>query len=698
MTKQEFRLPLGDSEFVFELGQLAQQCNASAVVSVGDTVVLATCTLSRDSNDNLDYLPLMVNYQEKFYAAGMIGGNRYQRREGRPSDQQVLTGRVIDRGLRPMINKYFRHDVQVMPTVTSYDLINSPDIVAANAASFVTAISECPMYSPLGTVRVGRINGEFVLNPSMEDRKKSDLDLIVTSSTDKVVMIEAGADQVPDDVMYEAIMFGKLWGQKIAQFILEIQQKIAKPKFAVVEPNYDAALKTQLESLYKEKIEETMFADIGKLQRFATIAAITKEAKEKIATESTDNEEMVKQVPGIIDGIVKTAVRHHILHSGKRIKNRAPEEIRELTCEVDLFKRLHGSALFQRGETQGMTVTTLGGPGDKMLLDGLDGESEKTYFHHYNFPPFSVGETSYRLFPGNREIGHGNLAEKALIPVLPTQEEFAYTIRTVTEILQSNGSSSMAATCGSTLSLMAAGVPIKAPVSGIAMGMMSDEESGKFIILSDLQDEEDFGGDMDFKITGTKDGVTAIQVDIKLKGLTDEMIQKTMQQAKEGRMKIMDAMLQAIPSPRTQLNEYAPRLLQLQIDPAQIRSVIGKGGEVINGIIDKTGVAIDISDAGMVVITGRDAAMAERAMEMVAKIVEKPEVGKIYDGKVIKIMDFGAFVEIIPGTEGLVHISMLKKERVNNVSDVLKEGDMVRVKLLEIDNQGRLRLSMKDAE
>lgn len=696
MQKQDFRLQLGDTELIFEVGQYAQQCNASCVVSYGDTSVLATCTISRQADD-IDYLPLMVNYTEKFYAAGMIGGNRYQRREGRPLEQQILTGRVIDRGLRPMVNKYVRNTVQVIPTVISYDLINSPDVVAANGASFATAISECPMHSPLGTVRVGLIEGEFVLNPSMEARKKSELDLIVTSSIESVVMIEAGANQVPEEKMYEAIMFGKKWGQKIATFIKEVQAKIGKEKMVVEEPEIDADLKKKLTSEYESKIEEIMFADITKLERFAKIADITKEAEEKVLAE-TENEELQKQVHPIIDKIVKHAVRHHIVSSGKRIRNRTPEQIRNLTCEVDLFSRMHGSALFQRGETQGVTITTLGGPGDKMSTESLDGDGEKFFFHHYNFPPYSVGETSFRLGTGNREIGHGNLAEKALVPVIPSNDEFPYIIRAVTEILQSNGSSSMAAVCGTTLSLMAAGVPLKSPVSGVAMGMMTEEETGKYVILTDLQDEEDFGGDMDFKVAGTKDGITAIQVDIKLKGLSDDVIKETLDHAKDGRLRILEKMLEAIPEPRAELSEFAPRLIQIKIDPEQIRAVIGKGGEVINGIIEKTGVEIDISDDGNIVITTKDAAMGERAKEIIEKITEKPEVGKIYDAKVVKIMDFGAFCEILPGVEGLVHISMLKKERVNNVTDVVNEGDQVKVKLLEIDSQGRLRLSMKDAE
>lgn len=692
--QKQYRLQLGDKELVFSMGLLAQQCNASATLQCGESMAFCTTTLSRDPED-IDYLPLMVNYQEKFYASGDIRGVRFQRREGRPSEKEVLTGRVIDRGLRPMLNKHMRNKIQVMPTIMAYDGQNRVDVLAANAASFTTAMSECPMYYPIGTVRVGMIDGNFVLNPTTDEMEKSDLDLIVTSSTQNVVMIEAGGNQIPDDKMYEAIMFGKQYGQQIAQFIEKVSKEDGKAKLTVEEPQLDAELVSKLESKYASTIEETMFADISKLDRFAKIGDITKEAKEMIEAE---NEDLVGQVSAVIDKIVKNTVRTQIVQNERRIKGRSLDQIRDLFCTTDIIPRAHGSAVFQRGETQGLTVTTLGGPSDVLYTDGLDGEGSKRYFHHYNFPPFSVGEVSHRLATGNREIGHGNLAEKALIPVLPSYEEFPYTIRTVTEILSSNGSSSMASACGSTLSLMAAGVPIKEPVAGIAMGMMSDESQGIYKILTDLQDEEDFGGDMDFKVTGTKHGITAIQVDIKLKGIPDAIIKQVIDKAKIGRMTIMEVMLAAIPSVRGELSSFAPRLISHRIDPDQIREVIGKGGETINKIIDETGVEINIEDDGLVTITAKDGEAGAKALQIIKNITAKPEVGKIYEGKVVRIEEFGAFVQILPGKDGLVHISMLDDKRVEKTTDVVNMGDMVKVKLIEIDRQGRLRLSMKDAK
>jgi polyribonucleotide nucleotidyltransferase len=697
MDQKTFTLNLGDQSIIVETGKLAQQCNGSCVVRMGETILLATCTLSKDQREGIDFLPLMVNYQEKYYASGSIRGARYVRREARPPIDKIIMGRLIDRGIRPMLPKDLRRDIQLILTILSYDGQNAHDIVAANAASLAVAISDCPFAGPLGTVRVGMIGGEFVLNPNDEIRGKSDLDLVVTSSKENVVMLEVQANEIPEEKLLEAIDFGKKWGQKIVEFLTQIQQEIGKSKFVVAPIEYEQEVVQFVKDNFQDAISEAIYGINVKLERYARFSEIKKEAVVRV-NEHFGNEEKGKQVSEIVDKLITEAVRKNILENERRIANRGLDEIRPVLCEIDLFKRLHGSALFQRGETQALTVTTLGAPGDKLIIDGMEGESKKSYFHHYNFPPFSVGEVSNRLGTGNRELGHGNLAEKALIPVLPNGEEFPYTIRTVTEILQSNGSSSMASTCGSTLSLMAAGVPIKAPVSGIAMGLMTDLETGVYKILTDLQDEEDFGGDMDFKVTGTSVGVTALQMDIKIKGLSDNILRETLTKAKVARLVILEKMLQVIPETRKELSMFAPRLYTLKIAVEQIKDVIGKGGETINKIIEQTGVTIDIEQDGRIVITSADSEMANKAVAWINKITERPEVGKIYEGPVTKLFDFGALVEIIPGIEGMVHISMMSEGRVSSVADFVKLGQRVKVKVMSIDPDGKMRLSMKDVK
>ncbi len=695
MSEKTYSLMIGDSVLSIDVGKLAQQCNGSCILTYGDTQVLATCAISREPREGINFLPLMVNYQEKYYASGIIGGNRFTHREARPPIEKIIMGRLIDRGIRPMLPKDLRRDIQVMLTVLSYDNLVSHDILSANAASLAVSISDCPFDGPLGTVRVGMVGGELVLNPNEEVRKKSDLDLVVTSNIDNVVMIELQGNEIPEDQLLKAIEFGKKWGQKIARFFMGISKEIGKPKFEVPKIEMDKELEKNLYDVYHNEIYDAIYNISGKIERYTKIKDIIKRAEDDIQKQ---DEEKVSEVALIIDKIVKEEVRKNILEKNIRIAKRGIDEIRSLRCELDMFKRTHGSAMFQRGETQGVTVTTLGGPGDVLIVDGMEGEYKKRYFHHYNFPPYSVGEVSNRLGVGNREIGHGNLAEKAIEPVLPSKEEFPYIIRTVTEIMQSNGSSSMAATCGSTLSLMAAGVPIKAPVAGIALGLMSDPEKKIYKILTDLQDEEDFGGDMDFKVTGTKKGVTALQMDIKIKGLPDNIFKEALEKARIGRMKILEVMLNVISEPRKELSQFAPRLYSIKIDVDQIKIVIGKGGETINKIIDETGVTIDIADDGEVVIASKDSEKAKIAVEWIKKITEKPEVGKIYDGKVKKILDFGALVEILPNIEGMVHISMMTNRRLNKVTDFINIGDPVKVKLLSMDNNGKYRLSMKDVK
>ena len=702
---KEYTLELGSQKMILRTGQLATQANASVICQMGDTVGLGNCTISAKARDGVDFLPLQVVYQEKFYAGGKIAGSRFRKREGRPGDDYVLLARVIDRGLRPMIAKHIRNDIQVFATVMSYDFDNEHDVVCANAANLAVALSDCPSDGPLGTVRVGLIGGELVLNSSMEARKKADLDMFVTASQDRVVMIEAGANQVSEDDILRAIEFGKKWAQKIAKFFAEIQKEVGKPKMELPAPYVmpDADYK-MLKDWALPIINKAIKDPLPKLVRRKIFNDLMDQAKVKLEEKhgkAGENEELLalyKNAKDGMDKIIKGEVRRLILEEGIRMSSRKIDQIRPIECIVDILpKRVHGSGLFQRGETQGLTTCTLGSPGVRQLIEGMEGERELRYMHHYNFPPFSVGETSNRLFVGNREIGHGNLAQRALEPVLPDAEKFPYTIRTVTEILESNGSSSMAATCGSTLALMAAGVPLTAPVSGIALGLMSDEEKGKYVVLSDLQDEEDFGGDMDFKLAGTAKGITAIQMDIKIKGLPDSVFKEAIERSKTGRAQILESMLKAIKEPRADLSPYAPRIETITINPDDIRLVIGKGGEVIQKITKELNVEIDIEDSGLVFVTALNGESMQKAKEWIQGIVEKPEVGKVYDAKIVRIIDgVGAIAEFARGKDGMIHISEMAWTRTEKVEDVVKVGDLVKVKCVEYDAaEGKTRLSLK---
>jgi polyribonucleotide nucleotidyltransferase len=706
-TDREYRLELGNQNLTVRTGLLANQANASVVVQMGDTVSLGNTTVTAP-RENIDFLPLQVVYQEKYYAGGKISGSRFRKREGRPGDDFVLLARVIDRGLRPMFPKNLRNDIQVFCTVLSYDFEHEHDITSANAANLSVTLSDCPADGPLGTVRVGLVGGELVLNPSREVREhKSDLDMFVTASLERVVMIEAGAHQVPEADILRAIEFGKKWAQKLARFFADIQKEIGKPKFEVQPPYMHEEAYDFLKSWALPTVTKAIRDPMAKQARREIFNDFMKKSEEKLAEkfgktgtaeELAEWEHLKAHGPIFIDKIIKNEVRRLVLEEGIRMSSRKVDEIRALAALVDVLpKRVHGSALFQRGETQALTTTTLGGPGDKQIVEGMEGEHELRYMHHYNFPPFSVGETSNRLSVGNREIGHGNLAQRAIEPVLPKEEEFPYTIRTVTEILESNGSSSMAASCGSTLSLMAAGVPITAPVSGIALGLISDEEKGKYVILSDLQDEEDFGGDMDFKVTGTAKGVTAIQMDIKIKGLPDAVFAEALERARVGRAHVLEAMLKAIKEPRKELSPFAPRIETMQVNPEDIRLVIGKGGETIQKITKDLGVEIDIEDSGILFITSTNGEAMQKAKEWIAGIVAKPEVGKVYAGKVTRIIPgVGAIVEFLPGKDGMLHISELQWQRTENVEDVVKVGQELQIKVVEYDPiEGRTRLSLK---
>ncbi len=696
MEPKSYKMMLGDKELIVETGRMAKLASGSCTVRYGDTVILATAVMAKRARPGVTFLPLMVNYQEKMYASGKIKGSRFIKRETRPSDDKVLMARVADRTYRPLFPKGLHRDIQVMLTTLSYDGVHEHDMVATIAGSVALSLSDAPFEGPTATVRVGLIDGKLMLHPTREQREVSDLDLIVSATTGNVVMIEAGANEVPEDVMYDAIMMGKKAANEVAAFIQKIQDEIGKEKLVFEAPEANQEIIDYVNANYADKVMDALATKTGKLDRYGYFQEIGTEVKEHF--EGKVPEEDLDQVQAAVDKLVKTTVRKNILENDKRIGGRKMDEIRPVTVEAGLLPRTHGSALFTRGETQGLTTCTLGSPGDAQILDGIEGEMKKQYFHHYNFPPFSVGETSGRLFTGNREIGHGSLAEKALMPVLPSKEEFPYTIRTVTEILASNGSSSMAATCGSSLALMDAGVPLKAAVGGIAMGLMTDHDNpSNYKILTDLQDEEDFGGDMDFKVTGTRKGITCIQMDIKLKSLEDNIFSEALAAAKVGRLSILDSM-DAVIKQAGEMSEYAPRLLSMMVNPEKIRFIIGPGGEMINKIIDETGVeSIDIEDDGSVVVTSLSGEAAKKAEQWIKDITADPEVGKVYENcKVTKVLEFGAIVEFMAGKEGMCHVSEIKDEFVKDVTSIIKEGDIVNVKLLGIDErQGRFKLSMK---
>ncbi len=698
-------MELGSERLIVKTGQLATQANASVVAQIGDTVCMGNCTVSAKARETVDFLPLQVVYQEKYYAGGKIAGSRFRKREGRPSDDYVLLARVIDRGLRPMFPKHLHNDIQVFATVLSYDFEHEHDVVAANAANLSVALSDCPCDGPLGTVCVGLIGGELVLNPSREARTKSDLTMYVTASLERVVMIEAGAKQVPEEQVLRAIEFGKKWAQKVATFFAGIQKEIGKPKFEAPAAFSNDEAYAFIKAWALPEISKAIKTPMPKLTRRAIFTKLMDEAKAKLKEQfpvvaGKEDEATALYAKGgqLVDKVVKGEMRRLILEEGTRMSGRKVDEIRDISVMLDVLpNRVHGSALFQRGETQGLTTCTLGSPGDKQLVEGMDGEHNLRYMHHYNFPPFSVGETSNRLFVGNREIGHGNLAQRALEPVLPEEEKFPYTIRTVTEILESNGSSSMAATCGSTLALMAAGVPILEPVAGIALGLVSDEEKNKYIVLSDLQDEEDFGGDMDFKVGGTRNGITAIQMDIKIKGLPDSVFADALERSKQGRMQILQKMLAVIDRPRDAMSPYAPRIETVQVHPDDIRLVIGKGGETIQKITKETGAEIDIEDSGLVFITTANGEAMKKAKEWIEGIVAKPEVGKVYHCKVVRIIPgVGAIAEFLKGKDGMIHISELQWQRTEQVEDVVQLGQEVDAMCVEYDAaEGKTRLSLK---
>lgn len=689
--KRVYSFELAGRPLTFEIGELAKQANASVLVRYGDTVVLSTCVASKDPKD-IDFFPLTIGYEERLYAVGKVPGG-FIKREGRPSEHAILAGRLIDRPIRPLFPDGFRNDVQVINYVMSVDHDNSPEVSAMIGSSLSLSISDIPFEGPIAGVIVGRVNGEFVLNPTVEQLENSDIDLTVAGTKDAVNMVEAGAKEVTEEDMLEAIMFGHEAIKQIISFQEQIVAEIGKEKMQLNLYEVDPAINARV----REMAEADMLAAIQVVEKHArqeAIDAVNARVLEVFEAEEATEKEL-KQVKEVLNKIVKEEVRRLITDEKVRPDGRKIDEIRPLFSRVDLLPRTHGSALFTRGQTQALSVCTLGALNEHQMLDGLEVEETKRFMHHYNFPPFSVGETGRYGAPGRREVGHGALGERALKQVMPSEKEFPYTVRLVSEVLESNGSTSQASICASTMALMAAGVPIKAPVAGIAMGLVKKGEN--YTVLTDIQGMEDHLGDMDFKVAGTSKGVTALQMDIKIEGLSREILEEALQQAKVGRMQILDHMLGTISETRQDLSAYAPKIRVMTIKVDKIRDVIGPGGKQINEIIDKTGVKIDIEQDGTVYILHDNTENINQAVAMIEDIVREVEVGKIYLGKVVRIEKFGAFVEIFPGQDGLVHISQLAEERVAKTEDVVSVGDQIYVKVTEIDDRGRVNLSRKEA-
>lgn len=680
-----FRTALGGKLLQVEIGKVAGMANGAATIRLGDTVVNVTATASAEPREDIDFFPLSCDYEERMYAAGKIPGG-FIKREGRPSEKAILSSRLMDRPIRPLFPKGYYNDVVVVATVMCVDNDCPSDIAAMIGSSVALSISDIPWDGPTGSVRIGRVDGEFVVNPSLEQRAVSDMNLTVSGTMDAIMMVEAGANEVPEKDILDGIMFAHEEIKKLVTFINQIAAEVGKKKKPMPEHN----IPEDLEKAMREFETADMRAAIqihDKTERQNAMDKLEADTKAKFIEEYPENG---KDIDDVLYKIRKEQMRDLIIHEGIRPDGRKTTEIRPIWCETGFLPRTHGSGLFTRGQTQVLTVATLGAVGESQVLDGISEETEKRYIHHYNFPPYSVGEARTSRSPGRREIGHGALAERALLPVIPPVEEFPYAIRLVSEVLSSNGSTSQASVCGSTLSLMDAGVPIKAPVAGIAMGLIKEEDD--IAILSDIQGMEDFLGDMDFKVAGTRKGVTAIQMDIKIHGLSREILERALKQAHEGREFILGKMLEEIPEPRTELSPYAPRIITMQIDADKIRTVIGPGGKTINKIISETGVKIDIDDEGQIFIAAPDMESAKAAQEYIELLTAEVEVGKTYKGTVKRIMNFGAFIEVLPGKEGLLHISKMAKHRVEKVEDVMNIGDEVEVIVYEIDGQGRINL------
>ena len=689
-----FKTAIGGKLLELEIGKVCELANGQVMVRYGDTVVNVTACASKEPRPDIDFFPLSCDYEEKMYAAGKIPGG-FIKREGRPSEKAILNSRLMDRPLRPLFPKGFFNDVQVVATVMSVDDDAPSEIAAMIGSSVALAISDIPWEGPTGSVLIGMVDGQFIVNPSLEQREASTMHLVVSGTKEAIMMVEAGAQEVPEDTILDAIMFAHEEIKKIVEFIEEIVKEVGKPKMEIelykVPEDIEAAVREYAEDKMRAAIQT-----YDKMERLDNMDAVEAETKEHFEEIYPDNG---KDIGNVLYTITKEQVRKMILDDGIRPDNRKRTEIRPIWCDTHVLPRTHGSGLFKRGQTQVLSVATVGPLSEAQTIDGINEQTEKRYMHHYNFPPYSVGEAGRMKSPGRREIGHGALAERALLPVLPSEEDFPYAIRVVSEVLSSNGSTSQASVCGSCLALMDAGVPIKAPVAGIAMGLIErveEDGSSKMAILSDIQGMEDFLGDMDFKVAGTAKGVTAIQMDIKVHGLSKEVLQNALKQAYEGRMHIMKEMLDELPAPREEMSPDAPRIISMHIDPDHIRTVIGPGGKTINRIIAETGVKIDIDDTGLVYIAAPDMKSAEAGVREIELLTKEPEPGEIYEGKVTRIMNFGAFIEILPGKEGLLHISKMAKHRVEKVEDEMNIGDIVKVKVTEIDSQNRINLSRKE--
>lgn len=685
-----FSTELGGRPLTIETGKIAKQANGSVLIRYGETAVVVAVTGTDTPREGVDFFPLTVDFEEKMYAVGKIPGG-FLRREGRPPETAILTSRLIDRPIRPMFPDGYHNDVQIVATAVSVDPDNAPDIPAMIGASCALSISDIPFEGPIAGVRVGRVDGKFIINPTLEQAAVSEMNVAVAGTKEAILMVEAGAKEVSEQVMLDAILFGHEEIKKLVAFQEQIQAEVGKPKMEFTPYVPPEALSKEIMEYGEPKIHDALM-DPDKLHRDKMVSE-TKEAILEHFVELYPESEI--DIAHIVQKLVKKVFRHIITHDKIRPDGRALDEVRPISCEVGLLARPHGCSLFTRGQTQVLNCLALAPLREAQTLDGLGTELTKRYIHHYNFPPYSVGETKPLRSPGRREIGHGALAERALLPVIPSEEEFPYTIRLVSEVLESNGSSSMASTCASTLSLMDAGVPIKAPVSGVAMGLV--KEGDDITILTDIQGLEDANGDMDFKVAGTEKGITAIQMDIKIDGINRQIFEQALEQARKGRAYILGKMLECIPAPRPSLKEHAPKITTLKINPDKIKDVIGPGGKVIKKITEESGAKIDIEEDGTVYVAAADQASANKAIEAINAITAEPEIGKIYTGKVTRLMNFGAFVEFMPGREGLVHISQLAKERVEKVKDVVNVGDEIVVKLVEIDAKGRMNLSRKAA-
>jgi polyribonucleotide nucleotidyltransferase len=685
------RIALGERSLDISTGKIAKQADGACVVRLGDTVVLTTACYNKEPKEGADFFPLTVDYRENTYAAGRIPGGWFKR-EGRPTEKEILTSRLIDRPLRPLFPSGFSNETQIIAFVLSADGQNDPDILAINGASTALVCSSVPFFHPIGAVRVGRLGGKFVLDPTNEQREKSDIDLVVAGTVDAVVMVEAGAHEVSERVIIDAIFTGHEAIQRIigAQRELAAQGGFAKSEWIPPE-HYTADFFREFRARWNEPMRAALTLP-GKIASYARIKEVKKEAVEAAPAE---DEEARRRARRAADDLVEALTREIIIGEERRLDGREFPEVRPITCEVGLLPRTHGSALFTRGETQALVTATLGTSEDAQIIEEYEGESEKTFLLHYNFPPFSVGEVKFLRGPSRREIGHGNLARRALEPVLPSEEAFPYTIRVVSDILESNGSSSMATVCGGTLALMDAGVPIKAPIAGVAMGLVTD--GARFAVLTDIAGQEDHYGDMDFKVAGSVEGITALQMDIKIEGLRREIVEQALDQARKGRLFILERMSGAIDKPRASISPYAPRIFTITIPRDKIRDVIGTGGKIIRSIIEETGCKIEVEDSGRVNIASADEASAMKAIEIIEKLTEEPQVGKVYRGKVRRVESYGAFIEILPGQDGLVHISELAPYRVRQTTDVVKEGDEVTVKIIAIDPTGKIKLSRKQA-